>query len=136
MQDQKPIAFHSQVLKGRSLVLSTYEKEFLAVVVAVQKWRHYLVGKPFVIKTYQQSHKYLLDQRVGTLAQQRWIMKLLGYNFLVEYKKGKENVVADALSRQREESMDVSTTNLFSVEGLDLFPTEGTFFIISFSTPT
>ena len=51
MQDQKPIAFHSQALKGRSLALSTYEKEFLVVVVAVQEWRHYLVGKPFVIKT-------------------------------------------------------------------------------------
>ena len=117
MQDQKSIAFHSQVLKGRSLVLSTYEKEFLAVVVAVQKWRHYLVGKPFVIKTDQQSVKYLLDQRVGTRAQQRWITKLLGYNFLVEYKKGKENVVVEALSRQGEESMDVSTADLFSAEG-------------------
>ena len=117
MQDQKPIAFHSQVLKGRSLALSTYEKEFLAVVVAVQKWRHYLVGKPFVIKTDQQSLKYLLDQRVGTRAQQRWITKLLGYNFLVEYKKGKENVVVEALSRQGEESMDVSTADLFSAEG-------------------
>ena len=117
MQDQKPIAFHSQVLKGRSLVLSTYEKEFLAVVVAVQKWRHYLVGKPFVIKTDQQSLKYLLDQRVGTPAQQRWITKLVGYNFLVEYKKGKENVVVEALSRQGEESMDVSTADLFSAEG-------------------
>ena len=117
MQDQKPIAFHSQVLKGRSLVLSTYEKKFLAVVVAVQKWRHYLVGKPFVIKTDQQSVKYLLDQRVGTRAQQRWITKLLGYNFLVEYKKGKENVVVEALSRQGEESMDVSTADLFSAEG-------------------
>ena len=117
MQDQKPIAFHSQVLKGRSLVLPTYEKEFLAVVVAVQKWRHYFVGKPFVIKTDQQSLKYLLDQRVGTRAQQRWITKLLGYNFLVEYKKGKENVVVEALSRQGEESMDVSTADLFSAEG-------------------
>ena len=53
VQDQKPFAFHSQVLKGRSLALSTYEKEFLAMVVAVQKWRHYLVGKPFIIKTDQ-----------------------------------------------------------------------------------
>ena len=87
------------------------------MVVAVQKWRHYLVGKPFVIKTDQQSPKYLLDQRVGTPAQQRWITKLVGYNFLVEYKKGKENVVAEALSRQGEESMDVSTADLFSAEG-------------------
>lgn len=135
MQDQKHIAFYGQVLKGRSLTLFTYEKEFLAVVV-VQKWRHYLVGKPFVIKTDQQSLKYLLDQRVGTLAQRRQITKLLGYNFLVEYKKGKENVVADALSRQGEESMDVPTSDLFSVEGANLYPTEGTLFIISFPTPT
>lgn len=72
---------------------------------------------------------------MGTLAQRRWITKLLGYNFLVEYKKGKENVVADALSRQGEESMDVPTSDLFSVEGANLYPTKGTLFIISFPKP-
>ena len=65
---------------------------------------------------------------MGTLTQQRWITKLLGYSFLVEYKNGKENVVANALSRQGEVSVGVSTTNLFSIKG--------TLFIISFSTPT
>ena len=70
MQDHRPIAFHSQALKGNKLSLSTYEKELLALVVAVKKWRPYLLGRPFVIKTDHQSLKYLLEQRVGTLAQQ------------------------------------------------------------------
>ena len=53
MQVHRPLAFHIQALKGRSLHLSTYEKEFLALVSAVKRWRPYLVGKPFVIKTDQ-----------------------------------------------------------------------------------
>ena len=59
-----------------------------------------MVGKPFLVKTNQQSLKYILEQKIGTPAQQKWITKLLGYAFIVEYKKGKENVVANALSRQ------------------------------------
>ncbi|XP_042972766.1 uncharacterized protein LOC122304569 [Carya illinoinensis] len=100
MQAGRPIAFFSQALKGRSLRLSTYEKEFLALVSAVQKWRHYLLGQQFIVKTDHQSLKFLLDQRVGTVMQQKWIAKLMDYDFVVEYKKGKDNVVADALSRQ------------------------------------
>ena len=102
MQEHQPIAFHSQVLKGTTLVLSTYEKKFLALLSAMRKWRPYLVGRPFIIKTDQQSLKYLLHQRVGTPLQQKWLSKLMGYAFVVEYKKGSENVVADALSRRGE----------------------------------
>ena len=69
MQDHRPIAFHSQAMKGNKLSLPTYEKELLALVVAVKKWRPYLLGRPFVIKTDHQSLKYLLKQRVDTPAQ-------------------------------------------------------------------
>ena len=86
MQDHRPIAYHSQALRGNKVSLSTYEKEFLVLVVAVKKWRPYLLGRPFVIKTNHQSLKYLLKQRMGTPAQQKWITKLLGYAFIVEYK--------------------------------------------------
>ena len=82
------------------MALSTYEKELLALVIAVKRWRAYLVGKPFTVKTNQQSLKYLLEQKIGTPAQQKWFDKLLGYAFVVKYEKGKDNLVADALSRK------------------------------------
>ena len=69
MQGQRPIAFHSQALKGKGLHLSTYEKEFLALVLAVKRWRLYLLGKPFIIKTDHQSLKFLSEQKIGTPAQ-------------------------------------------------------------------
>ena len=99
MQGGDPIAYLSQALHGKNLMLSTYEIELLAVVMAIQKWRHYLVGQRFKVRTDQQALKYLLEQRIGTPAQQKWISKILGYDFLVEYKSGKTNKVADALSR-------------------------------------
>jgi hypothetical protein len=105
MQEGRPIAYYSQGLKGKNLFLSTYEKELLALVLSIKKWRPYLLDKVFVIKTDQQSLKHLLEQRVGTPMQQKWITKLLGYPFVVEYKKGKENVVADALSRQADSEL-------------------------------
>nr|XP_023875027.1 putative UDP-rhamnose:rhamnosyltransferase 1 [Quercus suber] len=86
MQNQQPIAFHSQVLKGRSPHLSTYEKELLGLVTAIKKWGPYLVGKLFIINIDQQSLKFLLEQKFGTHALQNWLTKLLGYVFVVEYK--------------------------------------------------
>ena len=82
MQEQRPIAFHSQALKDRVLALSTYEKEFLALITVVKKWRPYLVGNAFVIKIDQESLKYLLHQRIVTPIQQKWLYKLLGYALL------------------------------------------------------
>jgi hypothetical protein len=100
MQSNRPIAFLSKALKGRALHMSTYEKELFALVTAVQKWRPYLLGRPIVVKTDQQSLKYLLEQKVSTPFQQKWLTKLLGFDFRVEYKKGVDNKVADALSRR------------------------------------
>lgn len=66
MKMGRPIAFHSQAFKGRALLLSTYEKELFVLVSAIQKWRPYLLGRAFVVKTDQRSLKYLLDHKVGT----------------------------------------------------------------------
>ncbi|XP_035541674.1 uncharacterized protein LOC118344675 [Juglans regia] len=102
MQAGQPISYMNKGLKGKALLLSTYEKELLALVTAVQKWRTYLLGQTFIIKTDQEALKYLLEQRMGTKMQQKWVAKLMGYHFSIEYKKGKENKVADALSRRME----------------------------------
>ena len=58
------------------------------------------LGKTFYHQNDQQSLKYILEQRIATPTQQRWLTKLLGYLFVVEYKQGSENKVADALSRR------------------------------------
>lgn len=67
----------------------------LAVLTAVQKWKHYLIGGPFVIKTYQISLKHLLEQRVNNAMQHKGLCKLLGLYYTIEYKKGTENKVTD-----------------------------------------
>ncbi|RVW13442.1 Transposon Tf2-2 polyprotein [Vitis vinifera] len=106
MQPGRPLAYMSQAIHGKALQLSTYEKELMALVLAVKKWRSYLLGHNFKIQTDQQSLKYLLEQKMGTPLQQKWITKLLGYEFVVEYKQGKENKVADALSRKMEDQKE------------------------------
>ena len=98
MQDQKPIAFISQALQGKNLAMSTYDKEMLALVLAVQKWRPYLMGRKFILRTNHKSLKYLWEQKITTIAQQRWLSKMMGYDFVIKYKRGSENLVTDALS--------------------------------------
>jgi hypothetical protein len=133
MQDGRPLAYYSQALKGKNLFLSTYEKELLALVLSVKKWRPYLFATIFTIKTDQQSLKHILEQRVGTPMQQKWIFKLLGYHFVVEYKQGKENKVADALSRK--EDTDLKTEVEKETAYLQA-QTRGHLCAISFPSPT
>lgn len=99
MQHGNPIAFISKALSPRHLALSTYENDLLAIIHAVQKWSSYLLDRHFVIKTDQQSLKHLLENRLATPFQQKWLSKLLGFDYEINYKKGVDNKVADALSR-------------------------------------
>ena len=59
-QQGRPIAYLSKGLSERHRALSTYEKKFLAILMAVLKWKHYISPRPFIIKTDHQSLKYLL----------------------------------------------------------------------------
>lgn len=63
MQEGRPIAYYSKALGPRSLGMSTYEKEMLAIIQAVQKWRTYVFGNSFVIKTDDESLKYFWNSR-------------------------------------------------------------------------
>ncbi|KAJ4801510.1 polyprotein [Rhynchospora pubera] len=120
MQGRRPIAFLSKCLGVKNQGMSTYEKEFLALLTAVQRWRHYLIGGPFVIKTDQISLKHLLEQKVNHMMQHKGLCKLMGMDYKIEYKKGCENRVADALSRQqgRVENQDKEVVELNAVTEL------------------
>jgi hypothetical protein len=84
MQEGRPIAFFSQAITGKNLSRSTYEKEMMALIAAVQKWRPYLLGQKFIIRTDQKSLRHLLEQTITTDAQQKWLIKLIGYDFVIE----------------------------------------------------
>jgi hypothetical protein len=99
MQQGRPIAFISKALGEKNKHLSIYEKEFLALILAVDRWRQYLQRGAFVIKTDHKSLTYLGDQQLQSDLQKKAMTKLMGLQFQVVYKKGTENVVADALSR-------------------------------------
>lgn len=105
MQKGRPLAYLSQQLKGRAMLLKVYEKEMLAILLAIKKWGQYLWGKQFVIRTDHKPLKYMLEHRLCTEAQYKWMMKLHGYHYKVEYKKGKENQAADSLSRKEDVSV-------------------------------
>ncbi|GKA97888.1 retrotransposon-related protein [Tanacetum coccineum] len=71
----------------------------MAVVLALDKWRGYVMDRHFKIKTDHFSLKYLLHQRITTPFQTKWLPKLLGFDYEINYKKGSDNAAADALSR-------------------------------------
>lgn len=94
MRGTRALQFSSQ---GR--VKSVYERELLAIVFAVDRWKHYLTGKKVIIRTDQRSLK-LLNQKAVSAIQQRWASKLVSLDYEIKYKPRTENSVADALSRR------------------------------------
>ena len=99
MQRGQPIAFLSKAIGPKAAGWSTYDKEALAIIEAIKQWKHYFAASSIIIRTNQQSLKHIQEQKLTEGIQHKLLIKLLGYKFRVEYKKGKENKVVDALSR-------------------------------------
>lgn len=110
MQDKKPIAYFSKAL-STNLNKSAYEKEWITLVLAVQHWRPYLLGRRFVVYSDQQSLRHLPQQCITTADQQNWIAKPLGYQFNVVYKPEPANKVVDSLLRLFKEGELKSVTS-------------------------
>jgi hypothetical protein len=99
-QGTGPIAFFRHPFAARHLKLAAYERELISLVQVVCHWRPYMWGCQFLVRTDHFSLKYLLDQRLSTVPQHQWIIKLFRFDFTVEYRPGRLNTVADALSRR------------------------------------
>lgn len=93
------MAYLSKALGIKNHKLLIYEKEFIALIMAVDRWCHYLQRVEFEIRTDHRSLSFLGNQELHSELQRKAMSKLMGMQFRVVYKQGKENKVADALSR-------------------------------------
>lgn len=100
LQKEHPLAFVSKALGPRNRGLSTYEKEYMAILLSVEQWRSYLQHNEFIIRTDHASLAHLTDQRLHTPWQHKVFTKLMGLQYRIVYKKGVDNRVADALSHR------------------------------------
>lgn len=74
-----------------------------------KKWRHYLLGSTVIIKTDQQSLNFITNQKITEGVQHKLMMKLLEFNFTIQYKKCSTTRVADALPRVLPKCMSMSS---------------------------
>ena len=97
-QGQHPIAFERRKLQPNENIYSIYDKEMLAIMHALAKFRQYLVGNKFVVKTDHNSLRHFLTQMYINERKQKWVINIEDYDIDIEYVKGNNNIVADALS--------------------------------------
>ena len=100
LQDKRPIAYFSEKLTGAMLNYPTYDKELYALIRVFKTWQHYLWPKQFVVHTDHEALAYLKQQATLGRRHARWVEFMETFPYVVVHKKGKENVVADALSRR------------------------------------
>ncbi|MCV5002764.1 Ty3/Gypsy family RNase HI domain-containing protein, partial [Escherichia coli] len=95
----------------------TYDKEMYALVRALETWQNYLLAREFVVHTDHKSLKFLKAQHKLNRRHAQWMEFLEPFPYVIKFKKGKENVVADALSR-RYTLLSTLTTKLLGFEHL------------------
>jgi len=101
----QPLGYLSTKMTAAEKNYAVREQELLAVMHALRHWRHLLLGKKFTVHSDHNSLRYLMTQPTMKGRHARWQEELSEYEFDILYVKGKENVVADALSR-RSDLMD------------------------------
>jgi hypothetical protein len=90
--------------------------ELSTIVRALKMWRHYLLGRIFVLIIDHSGLSYLFDQEKLNLRQARWMVLLSEFDFEIKHIKGKENYVANALIRSMKvvhlEGVSISESNI------------------------
>ena len=90
LQEGHPIAYESRRLNNQEKILGIYEKELLAVIHALDTWKHYLLGTPFILRTDHQSLRYFMTQTKLSDKQMRWANFLSQFHFHIAHVPGKQ----------------------------------------------
>lgn len=98
-QNDKPIGYYSRVLNSAERNYSTIERELLSIVEVTKHFRPFIYGKPFIIETDHKPLVWLFSLKDANSRLMKWRLRLEEFDYKILYKKGKENLVADALSR-------------------------------------
>lgn len=103
--DWHPVAYYSETMQGAEHNYPIHDKELMAVVRGLLCWRAELVGlpKPFMVITDHQALEFFNTKRVLNLRQAGWGELMAQYHFHITYRPGKQNILADALTRKAEE---------------------------------
>ena len=115
-QNNHPIAFFSKPFNPKLLRASTYIRELFAITAVIKKWRQYLLGQCFTILTDHRSLKELLTQVIQMSEQHMYLARLMGYDYIIQYRTENHNQAADALSRLPEQ--DPSLFMILSIPSL------------------
>lgn len=117
--EEFPIAFMSKKLNQAQRNYSVTEQECLAAMLSIKKFRAYVEGHEFTVITDHASLKWLMSQTDLNSRLARWALKLQGFRFKIEHRKGSQNVVPDALSRVNTE--DLSELNVSILDDTGVF---------------
>jgi hypothetical protein len=98
LQEGKPIAYFSEKLSGPSLNYSMYDKELYALIHVLVTWQHYLWPKEFVIHSDHEFLKHIRGQVKLNKHHAKWVEFIETFPYIIENKKGMENVIVDVLS--------------------------------------
>ena len=96
---ERPVAFASRTLTRTQRRYCTTRRELLAVVCFVRHFRHFLLGRKFLIRTDHSSLRWIMSFREPTDQMARWLEILFQFEFVIEHREGKRHSNADSLSR-------------------------------------
>jgi len=112
LQDKSIIAYESRKLKINERNYVVYDIELVVFIHALKMWRHYLLGKKFILITNHISLKYLFSQPDPHARKARWMAFLSEFDFNIKNIKGKENKIVDALSKHPYNLMEVAISSI------------------------
>ncbi len=120
-----PVAYHSRRLNSAEFNYPIYDKEMLAIIRCIEQWDAELRScTGFTVLTDHRNLEYFMKNQKLSERQSRWAAALSRYNFKIEYRAGKDNLAADALSRREQDAPQGAEDERLAGRTTQLIPPE------------